>query len=90
MVNAKLDWRKFTPQQLVDKAKAELEADKLSEEDTAKLVLEVIKAQPKVVADYKGGKENAVKFLLGQVMVRSKGQADPAVSLKLLHQNLDN
>ncbi len=37
---------------------------------------EVLSANPKVVEDYKSGKENALMFLLGQVMRQMKGQAD--------------
>ncbi len=35
----------------------------------------VITANPKVVEDYKSGKQNAVMFLVGQVMKEMKGQA---------------
>lgn len=36
----------------------------------------VISANPKVVEDYKSGKEQALMFLLGQVMKQMRGQAD--------------
>ncbi len=38
---------------------------------------EAIKANPQAVADYIGGKETAAKFLVGQVMKITKGQAKP-------------
>ena len=38
---------------------------------------EAIEANPQAVADYKGGKETAAKFLVGQVMKITKGQAKP-------------
>ncbi len=41
-----------------------------------KAVEATISANPKVVEDYKSGKENALMFLLGQVMRQMKGQAD--------------
>jgi aspartyl-tRNA(Asn)/glutamyl-tRNA(Gln) amidotransferase subunit B len=37
----------------------------------------VIAANPKVVADYKGGKANAIMFLVGQVMKETRGKAKP-------------
>jgi aspartyl-tRNA(Asn)/glutamyl-tRNA(Gln) amidotransferase subunit B len=36
-----------------------------------------IEANPKVAADYRAGKTSAIKFLMGQVMKATKGQANP-------------
>lgn len=41
------------------------------------VVREVIAAHPKVVADYRGGKAASIKFLVGQVMKATRGQASP-------------
>ncbi|MEC9013526.1 MAG: Asp-tRNA(Asn)/Glu-tRNA(Gln) amidotransferase GatCAB subunit B, partial [Chloroflexota bacterium] len=38
---------------------------------------EAVSANPQAVADYMGGKETAAKFLVGQVMKITKGQAKP-------------
>jgi aspartyl-tRNA(Asn)/glutamyl-tRNA(Gln) amidotransferase subunit B len=38
---------------------------------------EAIAANPRSVADFKAGKDNAVNFLKGQVMKQSKGKANP-------------
>ena len=35
-----------------------------------------------------GGKETAVRFLMGQVMKATKGQADPPVVLEMLGEKL--
>lgn len=40
------------------------------------LVAEIIAANPKSVADYRGGKKAAIGFLVGQVMKATKGKAD--------------
>ena len=53
------------------------------------VVEEVIAANPQSVADYKGGKEKAMGFLMGQVMKRMKGQANPGVVGPLLKKCLD-
>ncbi len=37
----------------------------------------IIKENPKAVSDYKEGKENALQFLVGQVMKESRGKANP-------------
>jgi len=42
-----------------------------------KLVADVIAENPKVVADFKAGKKASAGFLVGQVMKRSGGKADP-------------
>lgn len=44
----------------------------------------IIDANPKVVADYKGGKENALMSLVGQIMKETKGSANPAVTKEVL------
>lgn len=44
----------------------------------------IIDANPKVVADYKGGKENALMSLVGQIMKETKGSANPAVAKEVL------
>ena len=45
-------------------------------------------ANPKAVADYKGGKENALMSLVGQIMKETKGSANPEVVKKLLEKLL--
>jgi len=60
----------------------------ISEEDSlAGTVRAVLAANPQAVADYKKGKAQAVSFLLGQVMRRSRG-ANPAVVRQLLEKEL--
>ena len=44
----------------------------------------IIGANPKVVADYKGGKEQALMSLVGQIMKETKGSANPAVAKQVL------
>lgn len=52
------------------------------------VVERVIEANPNVVDDYLGGKQTAVRFLMGQVMKETKGQADPPVVLAMLGEKL--
>ncbi|MBR6021257.1 MAG: Asp-tRNA(Asn)/Glu-tRNA(Gln) amidotransferase GatCAB subunit B, partial [Kiritimatiellae bacterium] len=49
---------------------------------------QAIAANPKVVADYKAGKQAALMFLVGQVMKFSRGKANPALASDLLKQKL--
>ncbi|MGD0779618.1 MAG: Asp-tRNA(Asn)/Glu-tRNA(Gln) amidotransferase subunit GatB [Dehalococcoidales bacterium] len=53
-----------------------------------KIVAEVIKSNMQPVADFKAGKEMALKFLVGQVMKASKGRANPQVVNEVLKRKL--
>ncbi len=50
---------------------------------------QAVDANPKVVGDYRAGKIQAIKFLVGQVMKASKGQANPQLAEQALHEVLD-
>ena len=50
----------------------------------------IIDNNSKAVEDFKAGKEQSKKFLLGQVMRETKGQADPKVSTELINKILEN
>lgn len=52
-------------------------------------VKKVIVANPQSVADYKGGKEKAIGFLVGQVMRETKGKANPQIVNKVLREELN-
>lgn len=52
------------------------------------IVDEVIAANPNSVNDFKAGKEKAIGFLVGQVMKKTKGKANPGVVNKLLKEKL--
>ena len=55
------------------------DADKL-----AAIVERVLDESPKQVGEYLGGKEQLFKWLLGQVMRATKGQANPPVATDVL------
>jgi aspartyl-tRNA(Asn)/glutamyl-tRNA(Gln) amidotransferase subunit B len=54
----------------------------------ATLAREVIAANPKVVEDYRRGKTQSIKFLVGQIMRVSKGQANPQLAEQALVEEL--
>ena len=59
--------------------------------DTGQLeeaVLEVINSNVQPVSDYRAGKEQALKFLVGQVMKATKGRANPQLVNEVLQQKL--
>ncbi len=52
------------------------------------IVEETIKENPKSVNDYRLGKENALMFLVGQAMKKSKGKANPKTVQEILKRRL--
>jgi len=60
------------------------------EEKLGQVVEEVIAANPTAVADFKGGKEQALRFLMGQVMKATRGKANPRLVSELLRAKLTN
>ena len=55
----------------------------------ADIVTQVIGDNPGPVADFQGGKQKAIGFLIGQVMRHSKGKANPKVAEQLLREALN-
>ena len=51
-------------------------------------VLAAIDANPKVVADFLGGKKAALQFLVGQVMKASRGKANPGLAAQAIQRKL--
>jgi aspartyl-tRNA(Asn)/glutamyl-tRNA(Gln) amidotransferase subunit B len=48
----------------------------------------VLDANPSVVADFLGGKDKAITFLVGQLMKETKGRANPALAQQVLRDAL--
>ncbi len=59
-----------------------------SQTELLRLVQEAIRENPKTVSDYKKGKERALGFLVGMVMRKTKGRANPVNVNKLLQEEL--
>jgi aspartyl-tRNA(Asn)/glutamyl-tRNA(Gln) amidotransferase subunit B len=53
-----------------------------------RIVESVLSANPKVVSDFKAGKEAAITFLVGQVMKETKGKANPKIVNELLKKKM--
>ncbi len=53
-----------------------------------KIVEEVLGKNSKSVEDYRSGKDNALQFLMGQVMAATKGKANPQMVIKMLKNRL--
>lgn len=53
------------------------------------LIDEIVNNNPKVLQDYKNGKEKAFGFFVGQIMKATRGQANPEMVNQLLRERLD-
>ncbi len=60
----------------------------IKEEKANKLVNDVIRENQRAIEDYKEGKEEALDYLVGQVMKKAKGQADARKVKKMLEKEL--
>lgn len=57
-------------------------------QELEKIVSEVINSNAQPVADFRAGKETALKFLVGQVMRATRGQANPQLVNEVLRKKL--
>jgi aspartyl-tRNA(Asn)/glutamyl-tRNA(Gln) amidotransferase subunit B len=93
VLSNKLAKQVFAEMLKADKAPAELVKSLGLEQvsDTGALqamVDEVIAANPQSVADFKAGKDRAVGFLVGQIMKKSRGKANPAMVNEMIVKKL--
>jgi len=69
-----------------------IEREKLTQvsdqEELAAFVCAVVSENPKAIEEYKQGKERAIQFLVGQVMKKTKGKANPGLALRMLKEQI--
>ena len=58
--------------------------------DLLNIINNVINNNIKAVEDYKNGLDRSIKFLMGQIMKETKGQANPKIANDLLIKELEN
>ena len=74
-----------TPQALVK----ELGLQQISDEGAiVKIVEETLAENPQSIIDYKAGKDRALGFLVGQIMKKSRGKANPEMVNNLLKERM--
>ena len=78
--------KKQSPKEIIEQLNLVMVTDN---KQLLNIVDDVIKNNPNAVEDYKNGKDNALKFLMGQLMKLTKGQADPKQSIELIRSKLD-
>ncbi|MFZ2975478.1 MAG: Asp-tRNA(Asn)/Glu-tRNA(Gln) amidotransferase subunit GatB [Candidatus Moraniibacteriota bacterium] len=57
-------------------------------DELEKIIEEVLAKNEKSVTDFKSGKENALKFLIGQIMSATKGKANPQIVQEIVKNKL--
>lgn len=62
---------------------------KVSKDVTVEAAREAIDENPEAVEDYQGGEEEAINYLVGQVMQKTDGSADPGTANKVLREELE-
>ncbi len=60
-----------------------------SRDELSSAIAEVLGEQPKALEDYRSGKKEAFNFLVGQVMRKTRGRADPAELNRRLAMTLE-
>lgn len=76
--------------QVLDAYKKEYSKDDLDANEALEIVKQVIKDNPKAVADYKAGKQNAVQYMIGQFMRTIKRRVDVKPVIEMFKKELDN
>ena len=72
-----------------DEIVKELGLSQVSDESALEAIInEVIDANPQSVVDFKAGKDRALGFIVGQVMKKTQGKANPALASKLILENI--
>jgi aspartyl-tRNA(Asn)/glutamyl-tRNA(Gln) amidotransferase subunit B len=59
------------------------------EGEIEKVVVEVLSENPKAAEDVKNGETKAIGFLVGQVMKKSQGKANPSLAQKFIKKHLE-
>ena len=52
------------------------------------IIREAIKSSEKAVREYKGGKDKALQAIIGKIMGKTRGKANPEITIKLLKEEL--
>ena len=60
-----------------------------NEDEIIKIANEVLDENPKAIEQYKNGRTNVVDFLTGQIMKKTRGQANPAIARSTMASEIE-
>ncbi len=63
----------------IDEILEENNINEMDESELDDMITKLLEDNPKSVSDYKSGNERAIKFLMGQIMKETKGNANPTL-----------
>jgi len=89
IINQKVDVNKVKPEEIakmINQQKSNIISD---QNYLIKIIDVILKNNSNATADYKKGKQEAVGFLIGQVMRETKGKADAQIVRKILIEKLN-
>jgi len=76
IINKKIDLEKVTPAQLLDQIVQSTQSTSVSDDELGKIIKQILAENNKAVEDYKNWKEQALGFLVGQVLRQIKGKGE--------------
>ena len=59
------------------------------EDEIMAVVNEVLTEHPEAIEQYKGGRTNILDFLVGQIMKKTRGQANPAMARSMMQAEIE-
>ena len=86
----KKEWENLSIEEFYRKLKEFREPKETDEKVLDISIKHLIEINQKAVEDYKKGKENAIMFLVGQVMKEMKGKADVKLVISKLKAQISN
>jgi aspartyl-tRNA(Asn)/glutamyl-tRNA(Gln) amidotransferase subunit B len=89
LVNTNVSIDSLSPAQFVNSLKPTEQVNLISDEALQHAISQSIKENPELVAKYKAGKTAVLGAFVGDIMKRTKGQADPASLPKSIKQVID-
>lgn len=88
LVNKKINPSSLTPAQYLKSLEVKSATTISDPAVLTPIITKLLTDNPKVVADYKAGKQNALGFFVGAVMKATHGKADPSTTNQLLKKLL--
>lgn len=88
VINKKIDISSTLPAQLIAQLVSSKQVKTINEKELESVIKKVLTVHPKAVEDYKKGRENAIMFLVGQVMKELGEKIDANIVKEKIEQKI--
>jgi Asp-tRNA(Asn)/Glu-tRNA(Gln) amidotransferase B subunit len=88
LINRNININSVLPAKLIEAIVKSNQTEQIDENKLNTIIGDVLKNNQKAVADYQAGKENAVMFLIGQVIRHAKQKLDTKIIKEKLEKKL--